>query len=517
MNKLHADTVSYWNKTAQKERYPRLDRDLEADVLIVGGGITGISCAYCLAQRGRKPVVIEAGGLCDGTTGNTTGKITIQHDFIYGKITNLHGMDFARHYAESQAEALDFVRERVEQDKMNCQYAEDTAYLYASAEADLPPLRKEYEIARELGIDAEYFEKPDFPPGSLGMLAFRHQAVLHPVRYVEALAKAAVEKGARICCDTKAVGVEDGNPILVTCENKIEIRCNHLILATQYPIYDGPNLFFTRLYAKRAYGVAVAATGSWPDGSYIGSAKPTRSIRTHIEDGKRVLIVVGEDHPTARGEDNMELHFERLMEYAGQIGGGGELLAKWSAQDYDTPDQIPYICRVAGGSEIYAAAGFKKWGLSTGTLAGLMLSQMIAGEVCRYERLYSRTRSDYTSALGNALSEVFGSVWELVKSKFEGTEGIRNLKPGEGRVIDFDGQKAGVYRDFEDNVTVLDISCTHMTTELNFNVAEKTWDCPAHGGRFAASDGKLLEGPPENPLRIFYRGKFSDLETTQGE
>ena len=118
--------------------------------------------------------------------------------------------------------------------------------------------------------------------------------------------------------------------------------------------------------------------------------------------------------------------------------------------------------------------------------------------------------------MGKTISEVFGSVGELIKSKFEKAESIRNLKPGEGRVINFDGQKAGIYRDSEDNVTILDISCTHMTTELNFNAAERTWDCPAHGGRFAASDGKLLEGPPKDSLQILYRGKFSDLVATKG-
>ncbi len=132
---------------------------------------------------------------------------------------------------------------------------------------------------------------------------------------------------------------------------------------------------------------------------------------------------------------------------------------------------------------------------------------------CRYEELYSKKRGDYSSSLGKTVSEVFGSVGELIQSKFEGTESIRDLKQGEGRVINFEGQKAGIYRGADDYVTVLDISCTHMTTELNFNNAEKTWDCPAHGGRFAASDGKLLEGPPKDPLKILYQGKFSDLET----
>lgn len=511
------DTISFWNKTAAKENYPRLKQSLETDILIIGGGITGITCAYCLALRGANPVLIEAGTLCSGTTGNTTGKVTVQHDILYGRIVDKYGMNFAKVYAESQNSALDFVKEQVKREKIDCQLAENTAYIFASSEDDTDELKRECSVAKQLGIDAEYIQKADFPPDNFGLLGFRHQAVMHAVRYAEALAARAVSLGARIFCSTKAIKIENDDVKSVFCENNIVIKAKHLVMATQYPIYDGPNLFYTRLYAKRAYGIAVETKGDWPDGSYISSGEPTRSIRTHVENGKRILVVVGEDHATARGEDNMELHFENLIRYAARIADVEKLLAKWSAQDYDTPDQIPYIGRLTDHSNIYVATGYKKWGLSTGTLAGKMISELILSGNCRYEELYSRKRADYSSSLGKAVSEVFGSVGELIKSKFEGTESIRNLKKGEGRVIDFEGQKAGIYRDLDDGVTILDISCTHMTTELNFNDAEKTWDCPAHGGRFAASSGKLLEGPPKDSLKILYRGAFSDLETGRGE
>lgn len=510
---MDESTVSYWHKTAGEEHYPRLEHSIETDILIIGGGITGITCAYCLALKGAKPVLIEADGLCSGTTGNTTGKVTIQHDFIYSEIMDKYGLDAAKLYAESQTSALNFVKEQVKKEQIDCQLAENTAYLFASSEDDRDKLTREYSIAKKLGIDEEYLESPNFPPDNFGMLGFRHQAVIHAVRYAKALAKKAEAMGAKIYCHTKAIHVEAGKIKTIYCENDIKIKTKHVVMATQFPIYDGPNVFFTRLYAKRAYGIAVEAKRDWPDGSYISSGEPTRSIRTHTEAGKRILIVVGEDHATARGEDNMELHFENLIQYAEQIAGISHLLAKWSAQDYDTPDQIPYIGRLADHSNFYVAAGFKKWGLSTGTLAGNMISELILNGNCRYEELYSKKRGDYSSSLGKTVSEVFGSVGELIQSKFEGTESIRNLKQGEGRVINFEGQKAGIYRGANDNVTVLDISCTHMTTELNFNDAEKTWDCPAHGGRFAASDGKLLEGPPKDSLKILYQGKFSELET----
>jgi nitrite reductase/ring-hydroxylating ferredoxin subunit len=183
----------------------------------------------------------------------------------------------------------------------------------------------------------------------------------------------------------------------------------------------------------------------------------------------------------------------------------------WSAQDYDTPDELPYIGRISDRSNIYVAAGFRKWGLSNGTLAGMLIADLIASGNCRYESLFSRTRADLTSSLKKAFVGAVNPVLELIKSKLEGTEDLEGLKAGEGRVIRYDGQKAGIYRDENDNVTILDITCTHMGTELNFNNAEKTWDCPAHGGRYNL-DGRLLEGPPKDSLKVLFQGKWKDLQ-----
>ena len=475
---MNGDTLSYWNKTANKSRYPRLDKGTETDILIIGSGITGITCAYCLALRGAKPVVIEAGGLCDGTTGNTTGKVTIQHDLIYSDLLDKHGRDLAKKYADSQTSALDFVKKQVEDLSIDCQLAVTTSYVYSSNAEERDKVKKEYDVAKDLGIDAEFDISPDFPIGNFGMVGFKNQAAFHSVRYINALASAAVEKGAKIYCDTKAIKVKNDDVKIVTCENDIEIKTKHLVMATQYPIYDGPNLFYTRLYAKRAYGIAVDAKRDWPDGNYINAGQPSRSIRTHVENGKRILIVVGEGHPTGRGDDNMELHFDRLIQFADQIAGVNEVLAKWSAQDYDTPDQIPYIGRISDNSNVYVASGFGKWGLSNGTLAGNMISELILDGKCRYEEVYSRKRRDYSSSIGKTIAEVVIPVVELIKSKLKGTESSYHLKRGEGRVINFEGQKAGIYRDIDDTVTILDISCSHMSTELIFNNAEKNVGLP---------------------------------------
>lgn len=513
---MNTNTVSYWNQTGVKPHYPRLDRSIETDILIIGGGITGVTCAYCLALEGAHPVLLEAGGICDGTTGNTTGKVTVQHHIIYSKIYRKYGLEAAEHYFRAQDSALRFVREVTSRESIGCQLSENTAYVFGVNDEEWNTLEKEYEIAKKIGIDAALVREASFPPGCRGLLGYRNQLVFHAVRYVSALAEAAVKKGATIYCGTKAVKLENHDIKTVHLVNGSTIKAKHVVMATQYPFYDGPNLFYARLYAKRDYGIAVKPKRTWPEGSYINVGNPVRSIRTHVEDGKRILIIAGDSHDTGRINPNenpdepMSQHFENLLQYAEQVAGVDEVLGMWSAQDYDTPDELPYIGRISDGSNIYVATGYRKWGLSNGTLAGNMIAELIQKGSCQYEALFSRTRADFLSSPGKAIVGAVNPVIELIKSKFEGTEPVSDLKPGEGRVIRFKGEKAGIYRSENDDVTILDITCTHMGTELNFNDAEKTWDCPAHGGRFN-TDGKLLEGPPKDSLKVLFQGKYQDL------
>ncbi len=170
---MDKNTVSFWNQTGQKTHYPRLNKSVIADVLIVGGGITGITCAYCLAKKGRRPLLIETGGLCDGTTGNTTGKVTVQHGLVYYKIMKKYGLDAVRDYASSQNIALEFVRSVTEKENISCQLSKNTAYIYGVNENEWDALQKEYETAKAAGIDAELVGQPAFPPGSQGLLGYR--------------------------------------------------------------------------------------------------------------------------------------------------------------------------------------------------------------------------------------------------------------------------------------------------------------------------------------------------------
>lgn len=502
--------MSYWHKTSTPAVYPRLEENLETDNLIIGAGITGMTAAYLLAKKGigTKTVLIEAGGLCDGTTGNTTAKISIQHDLIYSRLIKEQSLEAAKLYAQSQQEAAEFITKTVRDEKIECDFMGNSSLIYAENEEEATTVENENDAAVKVGIMSNFCSNPAFPKNAVASVAFPNQAVFHPIKYVSALSQKATEKSVKIYCSTKAVAVKDDNKIRVETDNGVTITCKNLIMATQYPIYDGLGFYFSRLYPQRGYAVAATPSGTCPDDSFKNSGSPTRSIRKTYNGNEAVAIGQGDTHYTGRRE-NMHECFENITSFINDEVGVDKILARWSAQDYETPDGIPFIGRIGKNSHIYVAAGFAKWGMTNGTLAAMIITDIITAGGNRFEELYSPLRKILPGA-GKMASEVTSAVGELVKSKIEKNDGLDDIKPGEGRVITYKGKKAGLYLDEDGIATIVDITCSHMKTTLNFNSAETTWDCPAHGGRYSI-DGRLLEGPPKHSLKVLYHGKYGNL------
>lgn len=507
------ETKSYWNRTAKAKSFEPLKANLEVKNLIIGGGISGITTAYLLAKKGEgaETALIEAGTLGCGGTGNSTAKVTIQHDLIYSRIIEEEDFSVAKLYYEAQDEALKYVKKIVSEEKLDCDFKEETSYIYSTDIDQSQKIEKEYDAAQRLGINSEFITTPNFPKNCVSKVAFFNQGVFHPIKYIDGLAKKAEQKCVRFYCGTKAVTIKEDDSIVVIVENGCVIKTNNLVIATRYPIYDLNNFLFTKLYPKRGYAVAVVPRQDLFDGDYKKSGEPTRSLREHREKKKTVAIGQGETHFTGRC-DNTALNFGKIFDFVEEEVGIKEKLAKWSMQDYETPDGMPFIGKLKDKSRIFIAAGFGRWGMTNGTLAGIVISDLILNGGNRFEELLSPMRAENMTNAKTMASEVSKSTGELFKSKIEPLDDISKLKMGEGKVIKYQGKRAGIYLDDYGTATILDISCKHMSTVLNFNSAEKTWDCPAHGGRFSFL-GEVIEGPPKSPLKVLYHGPYSSLVT----
>ncbi|KAA9008420.1 FAD-dependent oxidoreductase [Paenibacillus spiritus] len=495
---------SIWRETTEIPAFPRLTEDHRTEVAIVGGGITGITAAYLLAEAGLKVTLLEGSELFSGTTGFTTAKITAQHGLIYEELISHFGEEKARQYYDSNTEAMKWIIDTAERLGAECGLVRESAWLYADQGDDktLKKLEKEFEAYRKLGLPGEWRDSIDLPLLAGGAIVLPDQARFHPLQYLKALLQAFLDKGGKVYEHTM-IGekVEKGDDlILFTEKGDHRIICRHAISASHFPFYDGGSLYFARLHAERSYALAIEPETDYVGGMYLGAGEPTRSFRAVEWEGKKLVIVGGDNHKTGQGICTIG-HYENLELFAGSTLGIRSVPYRWSAQDLVTVDKVPYIGKMDDDANIYVATGFAKWGMTNGTLAARMIAQQILGEKSPYAELYDPSRIKANPGIKNLIKENANVAKELVAGKIGFAHAkVDELEPGEGAVVRHDGKRVGAYKDPEGGLHLVDRTCTHMGCECEWNAAERSWDCPCHGSRFSYT-GEVLEGPATQPLK----------------
>lgn len=494
---------SMWRETVSAPSFPILKQDIETDVLIVGAGITGITSAYELTKAGLKVAVVDAGEILSGTTGHTTAKVTSQHGLIYDSLLSHFGEDEARLYYEANEEALAYIDKKIREHQIECQFKREDAYLYADSDDQLKQLKKEWDAYLKLGLPGEWHDTIPLSFAVQGAIKLPDQARFHPLQYLLTLLDSSIKRGAEFyensCLTDSVEQTEDGRLKLKT-ESGIQITCKYAVSASHYPFYDGGGLYFTRLHADRSYAIAIEPETPYAGGMYINCGNPKRSLRAAELDGKEVIIVGGESHKTGQSDCTIK-HYEELEAFGGKTFGAKSIPFRWSAQDLATIDQVPYIGPVTSGHpHILIATGFAKWGMSTGTLAALIISDLILDKANRYAYLFTPSRFKLNPGLKNLTMQNANVAKELVAGKVDLVHRkVEDLMPDEGAAVKHLGKKAGAYRDPEGNIHLVDTTCTHMGCEVKWNEAERTWDCPCHGSRFGY-DGSVIEGPATENL-----------------
>lgn len=490
---------SYWREF-ELPLFNKLSEDMSFDVAIVGGGITGITAGYLLSKEGLKVAIIEAGRILTGTTGHTTAKVTAQHNIIYDEFINHFGEEKARMYYDANIESLNFIRKTVQLNNMDCDFSDQDAIIYAVAEQGTSKIEKEAKAYQKLGITSSTINSIPFDIDIKTGLVMHNQGQFHPLKYLNHLVKLFMEAGGTIFENTAAADIEDGENPKVLLRNGKKISCNYIIAASHFPFCDKKGMFFARMYVERSYILGVKTKKPYPGGMYISADTPTRSLRSTPLNGEELVLVGGDGHKTGQGIDTME-HYKALEQFADGVLGIEEYKYRWSAQDMYTLDKMPYVGPITENQpRVLIATGFRKWGMTNGTAAAILLKDTILERENQYKELFSPNRFHADPEVKKFISVNADVAKHLIKGKLEFIPVVPDdLEVDEGSPVMVNGKRAGAYRDKEGKLHIVDTTCTHLGCEVEWNHGERTWDCPCHGSRFSI-DGEVLDGPAVRPL-----------------
>src|SRR5690625_1452300 len=392
-SQLPEQSLSYWLDSVKLSQFNKLNEKLHVDVCIVGVGMTGLTAAYLLSKHNLNICLIEAGSLCHGTSGHTTAKITAQHGLIYDEFIQHFGVDNASLYYQANHEAQNLIETIINEYDIQCQFKKEDAYIYTNSDKFLEKLDNELKAYEKLSIDGGSIENLPINLQVKKAIVMKNQAQFNPAMYMQSLIEIAVENGVSFYEQTRALNVEYNRQPTVITNTGHRIFANYIIQASHYPFYDGVGFYPTRMYADRSYIIAAKTEVQINEGMYINAETPTRSLRSCDIDGENYTLIGGEGHKT--GQINNTLNKYQALEQFGQDNFNiKNIKFRWSAQDYVTLDKVPYIGRVTKNQEnVFVATGFHKWGMTNGTNAARILTDIIINGESDYESLYSPSRS----------------------------------------------------------------------------------------------------------------------------
>ena len=313
---LQQPPQSYWLASTPQTDYPSLKENLNVDVAIIGGGITGISCAYLLNKAGLTTAILEADRILQGTTGHTTAKVTSQHGLIYSKIKNQMSEELAWQYANANESAIRMIQEIAQENQIDCDYVPQSAYIYTLESRYVDKISDEAKAASSLGISATFLQEIPLSFPVKAAVRFDNQAQFHPRKFLLAVAKKFSDNGGMIFEQSRIVDIEeDGSGYVIATNQGIKVKAKKLIIASRYPCYNKSGLYFSRLYRSRSYVVAVKAKENYPGGMYISFEKSGHSFRNQMSDLGELILVGGEAHKTGQGGDTTK-HYKAIIDFS---------------------------------------------------------------------------------------------------------------------------------------------------------------------------------------------------------
>lgn len=468
---------------APMQSRPKLQQDILADVAIIGGGMAGVLTAYRLQKHGIKPVILEAGRTGDGMSKVTTAKITSQHGLIYDYLIGKFGKKKARQYAQANQAAIDAYQHIIHENNISCHFERRDAYLFSKK--DEYQIKSEVTAARDAGLPAVFTKDVELPFKVAGAVRFSDQAQFHPMEFLSTIAP-------EVTIYEQSPVQEIKGPVVSTEEGSITAK--KIIITTHYPILNAPGYYFLRMYQEREYVLALEHAQKL-DGMYLSVDEDGHSFRNY----DRYLLFGGEAHHTSYNRDGGR--YKMLKREARRLYPDCTTAYEWSAQDCMTLDRVPYIGKYSASTDdMYVATGFNKWGMTSSMVSAMILTDLITGTKNEFADVFSPQRMSVTTK--RLMEEGSCSVSGLVLKKFKvPVKELCDLENGTGGVIDYYGNKVGVYKDENGEVFAVSTKCPHMGCELEWNPDDLAWECPCHGSRFDYR-GNILNTPATKGCRV---------------
>lgn len=494
------DTTSLWEAISfRSNSYPELSDDIEVDVAIIGGGITGITAASHLIQSGKKVVILEAHKIGGVTTGYSTGNLYVTVQPFYQNIYSKFDLETAKSIAQSRQFAIGYIENNIKEKNIHCQFSRRPWFGY-TANHERISLKKEVELLKKMNIPIEYVGELPLSFQFNKAVMIPNQARFNPLQYVISMADELTTKGCLIFENTRTIDIKETD-ICTLKTAKAKVIAKKVIMATHTPIGINLTQMFTAPY--RSYVVAVRLKdNNYPEGHFWDLDRPPHATCTHAisNDKPELLMVAGSHHKVGQSQNTIS-HYQELEKFLQDHFAVTEVAYRWSSQHYQSADNVPYIGLAhRTAKHTYMATGYFADGLIYGTLAGIILGDTILDKKNPLINTYQSNRFDPIDSAAFFIKENTNIFLQYMKdfSPVTSTE-YDEIKPGEGKVLQIHNEKCAVSRDENNNLHVVSAICPHMKCVVNWNNAEKTWDCPCHGSRFTQC-GKVIEGPAVSNL-----------------
>ena len=485
---------SYWNATSTATDFPELIGEINVDVAIIGGGIVGTTTARVLKDRGVKVALIEARRVGRQVTGKSTAKITSQHTLTYQTLQQKFGEDRARLYADAQETALRQIKTFAAQYGIACDIEPKSAFIYAESEDNVGDIEREVEVAKRLGLPASLVRETDLPFPIRAAVRFDNQAQFHPTKYVAGLAGTISGDGCHIFEHSRAI---DWEPTRVSTERG-SVNARHVVMATHLPLGQVGG-FYAEVYPY-AEPVIAAKIRRPPSGMYLNAEDPSHSLRTHTRENDIYAIASGMSFKPGHTDDERK-HLQDIERWLTSNFDVGPIEYRWVNEDYSPMDEAPFVGWSSSiGSRYLVATGFKAWGITNGTAAGMILADLATDRENRWLDIFDATRLNLIAGGAQLVKENVQVAAHLVSGYLSRKpKSFDELGPGDAAIMSIDGENVAAFKDEHGHVHAVSAVCTHMGCIVGWNETDRTWDCPCHGSRFELT-GEVIHGPATKPL-----------------